>query len=100
MLDKYLNYGKVYYQVKLSNFIKKKLRIFFEEDMQKCSEQEKIYVGQWPIREGETGRIYLDLIHSWAKKGCILPDCYPAFGAEKDFFPEAKDALEYWYSLS
>ncbi len=65
--------------------------------MQKCLDHGKVYFGDWPRREGEDGREYLDRLYSWASRGCLIPSVDAALGAEGGFL-SGEEILDYWYS--
>ncbi|MBN1673440.1 MAG: hypothetical protein JXR37_20510 [Kiritimatiellae bacterium] len=70
----------------------------FEQDMQRCLDRGKVYVGNWPRYDGESGRAYLDRLYRWAAQGCLIPAAGAALRGE-DGFGSVAEALDYWYSL-
>ena len=74
----------------------------FEADMQLCLESKKVYFGNWPLLEGESGRAFLARMFRWACQGVLLTSANPAVDRsrrEEGFFENGKEALDYWYSL-
>jgi len=71
----------------------------FEEDMQRCLDNKKVYYGNWPRFKNETGRQYLQRLHFWADQGCLIPNCDGVVGKEDGLFNSGSEAAEYWYSL-
>jgi hypothetical protein len=69
----------------------------FEEDMQRCLDSRTVYFGPWPRRPGESGRAYLQRLHAWARRGCLIPVGDAAVGAGG--FADATAAVDFWYSL-
>lgn len=69
----------------------------FEKDMERCEASGTVYYGPWPRRDGESGREYLDRMHAWARRGCLIPVGDAAVGPHG--FADAAAALEYWYGL-
>jgi len=71
----------------------------FEEDMRRCLSSRKVYCGAWPRLPGETGKLYLDRLHPWAKQGVLFPSIDQALSPPEGF-NAPQDALAYWYGLS
>jgi uroporphyrinogen-III decarboxylase len=71
----------------------------FEEDMRRCQAGGKIYFGNWPRREGETGRQYLQRLHVWAKPGVLFPILDAALAAPEGL-TSAAEVLSCWYELA
>jgi hypothetical protein len=70
----------------------------FEEDMERCRKYNKVYIGGWPKRPGETGKNYLRRMHRWAVQGCLFPHGNAALGGE-DGLATVPEALDFWYNL-
>jgi len=70
----------------------------FEQVMQRCLAAGKLYKGNWPRFEGESGRAYLDRMWRWAQKGCLIPVGNPAVKGA-DGFGSVAAAQDYWYAL-
>jgi hypothetical protein len=71
----------------------------FEDEMAKCLRAGKVYFGQWPRREGESGRDYLRRLHGWAARGCLVP-AGDAAVRPPDGLGSVAEALEFWYGLA
>lgn len=70
----------------------------FEQDMQECLGTGTVLFGSWPRYEGENPRAYLERLHGWASRGCLIPEAGPALAGE-DGFERVEDMLDFWYSL-
>jgi hypothetical protein len=69
----------------------------FETDMQRCADAGKVYVGNWPVRDGERGKDYLRRLHVWAARGCLIPMLHAA--VDMPDLGSVEAVLDFWYSL-
>lgn len=69
----------------------------FEADMQRMNTNGKVYYGNWPLRDGESGRDFLKRMHHWSRQGCLL--CAGGAAVGDQGFASARDAMDFWYGL-
>ena len=71
----------------------------FEEDMKVVSENKKVYTGNWPRFENESGEDYLRRLHYWASQGALLEHGDAAIGTSSADLKTVDAALDFWYAL-
>ncbi len=69
----------------------------FETEMELCQETGTVSITNWPRRDNESGKEYLDRMHGWAKTNCIIPIAGAALG--ENGFASTIEACDYWYAL-
>lgn len=81
-----------------------------EEDMERFAEYGKVYHGNFPRFENESGRDYLRRMHVWSSQGLMMlhgnAAIAPVSADEQsdlpdsaDLFPDVQSALDFWYNL-